>query len=167
MKPLLPGASSLREVRLGALEEVRDLAEAVARRRSLRLWDVQMGGQPGRSVVRVFVDAEDGVDLDTVAQVSEEISRGLDLRDPIDGRYTLEVSSPGLERTLRSPEHFELSVGRTVIVKTVEPLVRGSHRVEGQIAGTTETGLRLTVEGSEIEVPFDLIRSARTVFEWN
>jgi ribosome maturation factor RimP len=151
---------------MGALEEVRDLAEAIARRRSLTLWDVEMGGRPGRSVVRVYVDAEEGVDLDTVAEVSEEISRGLDLRDPIDGRYTLEVSSPGLERTLRSREHFESSTGRTVIMKTVEPLVRGSHRVEGQIAGTTESGLRLTVDGAEIEVPFGAIRSARTVFEW-
>jgi ribosome maturation factor RimP len=151
---------------MGALEEVRDLAEAITRRRSLRLWDIEMGGSPGRSVVRVYVDADDGVDLDTVAEVSEEISRGLDLRDPIDGRYTLEVSSPGLERTLRSPEHFALSVGRTVIVKTVEPLVGGSHRVEGRIAGTTDEGLRLAVEGSEITVPFERIRSARTVFEW-
>jgi ribosome maturation factor RimP len=151
---------------MGALEEVRDLAQAVTRRRSLRLWDVVMGGPPGRSVVRVYVDAEGGVDLDTVAEVSEEISRGLDLRDPIDGRYTLEVSSPGLERTLRSPEHFGSSVGRTVIVKTVEPLVGGSHRVEGQVTGTTETELRLAVDGSEIEVPFEAIRSARTVFEW-
>lgn len=151
---------------MGALEEVRDLAEAVTRRRSLRLWDIQMGGQPGRSVVRVYVDGDDGVDLDTVAEVSEEISRGLDLRDPIDGRYTLEVSSPGLERTLRSPEHFELSVGKTVIVKTIEPLVGGSHRVEGEIADTTDAGLRLRVDGSEIEVSFEAIRSARTVFEW-
>ena len=154
---------------MGALEEVRDLAEAVTRRRSLRLWDVEMGGQPGRSVVRVFVDAEDGVDLDTVAEVSEEISRGLDLRDPIAGRYTLEVSSPGLERTLRLPQHFEASVGKTVIVKTREPL-GDSHRVEGRIVGTGDGKLRLVVDeaaGEEISVPFDQIRSARTVFEWN
>ena len=104
---------------MGALEEVRDLAEAVARRRSLLLWDVEMGGQPGRAVVRVFVDSEKGgVDLDTVAEVSEEISRGLDLKDPIGGRYTLEVSSPGLERPLRRPEHFQRFVGTTVAVRT-------------------------------------------------
>jgi len=152
---------------MGALEEIRDLAEAVARRRSLRLWDVEMGGRPGRAVIRVFVDADGGVDLDTVAEVSEEISRGLDLRDPIEGRYTLEVSSPGLERTLRSPEHFALSVGQTVVVKTKEPLAAGSHRVEGQIAGTSDEELRLKVDGSELVVPFERIRSARTVFEWN
>ena len=150
---------------MGALEEVRGLAEAVTARRSLRLWDIEMGGQPGRSVVRVYVDAEGGVDLDTVAEVSEEISRGLDLRDPIDGRYVLEVSSPGLERTLRSPEHFDASVGRSVVVKTVQP-VGNSHRVEGRITGTSDGRLRLVVDEEEIELPLDQIRSARTVFEW-
>lgn len=151
---------------MGALEEVRDLAEAVTRRRALRLWDVEMGGQPGRAVVRVFVDADDGVDLDTVAEVSEEISRGLDLRDPIQGRYTLEVSSPGLERNLRVPEHFRLSVGRPVVVKTKERLAGDSHRVEGVIVEADEELVRLATGEKEIEVPLDLVRSARTVFEW-
>lgn len=153
---------------MGALEEVRDLAEAVARRRSLLLWDVEMGGQPGRAVVRVFVDSEQGgVDLDTVAQVSEEISRGLDLKDPIAGRYTLEVSSPGLERTLRSPRHFELCVGRKVVMKTKERLVGDSHRLEGTIAVAGPDTVRLDLASDEIDVPYEQIKSARTIFEWN
>lgn len=153
---------------MGALEEVRDLAEAVARRRSLLLWDVEMGGRPGRAVVRVFVDSEKGgVDLDTVAEVSEEISRGLDLKDPIGSRYTLEVSSPGLERTLRSPRHFELCVGRKVVMKTRERLVGDSHRLEGTIATAGPDVVKLDVDSDSVEVPYDQIKSARTVFEWN
>lgn len=154
---------------MGALEEVRDLAEAVTRRRSLRLWDVEMAGQPGRAVVRVYVDGDDGVDLDTVAEVSEEISRGLDLRDPIQGRYTLEVSSPGLERSLKVPEHWRASVGKKVIVKTKEVLAGGSHRLDATVDGTTEHGvvLRPSEDGENVEVPFEAIKSARTVFEWN
>ena len=151
---------------MGALEEVRDLAEAVARRRSLLLWDVEMGGQPGRSVVRVFVDADGGVDLDTVAEVSEEISRGLDLKDPIAGRYTLEVSSPGLERSLKSPKHFELSVGKKVVMKTKERLVGDSHRVEGVIASADPSTVKVELPSAAVEVPYDEIKSARTVFEW-
>jgi ribosome maturation factor RimP len=151
---------------MAALEEVKDLAESVTRHRGLRLWDVEMGGRPGSSVVRVFVDGDDGVDLDTVAAVSEEISRGLDLRDPIPGRYTLEVSSPGLERTLRSPEHFALSVGRNVVVKTVDKVVGDSHRIDGVIAGADEGEVRLETAGQEVAVPYDAIKSARTVFEW-
>jgi ribosome maturation factor RimP len=151
---------------MGALEEVKDLAEAVTRRRSLRLWDVEMGGQPGRAVIRVFVDADGGIDLDTVAEVSEEISRGLDLRDPIQGRYMLEVSTPGLERTLKSAEHFKLSVGAPVVVKTTEQLVPNSNRIEGTLAEADERVARIAVGETTVDVPYDTIKSARTVFEW-
>jgi ribosome maturation factor RimP len=153
---------------MGVLEDVRDLAEAVARRRHLRLWDVEMGGQPGRSVLRVYVDGEKGaVDLDTVAEVSEEISRALDLRDPIPGRYTLEVSSPGLERTLRAPEHFALSVGKQVTVKTREILHGNGHRIDGKLVAAGEETVQVAVDDeAEVAVPYDAIKSARTVFEW-
>jgi ribosome maturation factor RimP len=155
-----------KEGRMGALEEVKDLAEAVTRRRALRLWDVEMGGQPGRAIVRVFVDADDGVDLDTVAEVSEEISRGLDLRDPIQGRYMLEVSSPGLERNLRRPEHFRVSTGRQVVVKTVSKLVSDSNRLEGTIVAADEREVRLDLGDEQVAVPYEQVKSARTVFEW-
>jgi ribosome maturation factor RimP len=155
---------------MGTLDEVRELAEAVTRRRSLTLWDVEMGGQPGRSIVRVFVApperATGGVDLDTVAAISEEISRGLDLKDPIPGRYTLEVSTPGLERTLRLPEHFVRSIGDKVVIKTSEVLVGNSHRIDGTIASAGESAVTVGVDGTEVEVPYDAIKSARTVFEW-
>ncbi|MEA2432611.1 MAG: ribosome maturation factor RimP [Actinomycetota bacterium] len=152
---------------MGTLEEVRDLAEAVVVRRSLRLWDVEMGGQPGRSVIRVFVDGDNGVDIDTVAEVAEEISRGLDLRDPIEGRYTLEVSSPGLERTLRLPTHFELSVGSKVVLKTKDRVVGDSHRIEGVIRAASADEVELETGQGELKLPYESIRSARTVFEWN
>ena len=151
---------------MGALEEVKDLAEAVTRRRSLRLWDIEMGGQPGRAIVRVFVDADGGIDLDTVAEVSEEISRGLDLRDPIQGRYMLEVSTPGLERNLKSAEHFKLSVGRAVVVKTTTQFVPNSNRIEGTLEEADDRVARIALDGGSVEVPYTEIKSARTVFEW-
>jgi ribosome maturation factor RimP len=151
---------------MGVLEEVADLAEAVARRRSLRLWDVELGGKPGSALVRIYVDSENGVDLDTVAEVSEEISRGLDLKDPIPGRYTLEVSSPGLERTLKTPEHFQLSQGRRVVLKTRQPLEGDSNRIEGEIDSAGETSAKITTDAGMIEVPYREIKSARTIFEW-
>lgn len=151
---------------MGALEEVRDLAEAVSRRRSLRLWDVEMGGPPGRSIVRVFVEGDDGVDLDTVAEVAEEISRGLDLRDPIPGRYTLEVSSPGLERSLKQPEHFRVSVGKDVVIKTKEPLAGNSHRIDGVLRAADDEGFVVATATDEYSVGYEQVKSARTVFEW-
>ncbi|MBA2426373.1 MAG: ribosome maturation factor RimP [Actinobacteria bacterium] len=153
---------------MGGLDEVRDLAEAVVRRRSLRLWDVEMASGSGSGVVRVMVDAtEGGIDLDTVTEVAEEISRGLDLRDPIAGRYTLEVSSPGLERSLRRPEHFASSVGKKVTVKTKQRLVAGSHRIDGVVKEATGETVKLDAEAGQIEVSYGEIKSARTIFEWN
>jgi ribosome maturation factor RimP len=152
---------------VGALEEVSALAAAVAERRSLRLWDIQVSGRPGRAVVRVFVDADGGVDLDTVAEVSQELSRGLDLHDPIPGRYTLEVSSPGLERNLSRPEHFQLSKGRKVVIKTKSTLVPEGHRVEGMIVGANGDGVRVEGGRGAVEIPYVEIKSARTVFEWS
>jgi ribosome maturation factor RimP len=151
---------------MAVLDEVRDLAGAVVRQRSLRLWDVEIGGQPGRSVVRIFVDAEGGIDLDTVAQVSEEISRALDLKDTIPGRYTLEVSSPGLERNLKSPEHFQACKGLTAVVKTKERMVADSHRLEGVIADAGPESVRIETPLQQVEVPYGEIKSARTLFEW-
>ena len=153
---------------MGALEEVRDLAEAVVRRKSLRLWDVEMSGRPGNSVLKVYVDSEaGGIDLDTVAEVSEEISRGLDLHDPIPGRYTLEVSSPGLERTLKERRHFELSLGSKVVLKTREVIVGNSHRIDGEIAAVDDEAVKVTTDRGAVEVPLGEIKSARTVFEWD
>ncbi len=148
---------------MGALEEVRDLAEAVTRRRSLRLWDVEMAGQPGRAIVRVYVEGDEGVDLDTVAEVSEEISRGLDLRDPIQGRYTLEVSSPGLDRPLRKPEHFSQAVGRKVSVRTARD-VAGRRRFRGQVVRAGEGAVTLDA-GDEIDVPYDEIVRGNLIYE--
>lgn len=151
---------------VSALDEVRDLAEAVVRRRDLKLWDVELSGRPGNAVIRVFVQGEGGVDLDTVAAISEEISRGLDLKDPIPGRYTLEVSSPGLERNLRTPDHFARSVGDKVVVKTTEVLTGNSHRIEGTVTETGTEVVVLAADEQKVEVPYRLIKSARTVFEW-
>lgn len=152
---------------MGALEEVRDLAEAVARGRELRLWDVELGGHPGRQMLRIFVDSPSGpIDLDTIAQVSEEISRALDLADPLPGRYTLEVSSPGLERTLKGADQFQASVGSPVVVKTRDRLLGDSHRIEGVIAGVEGDNVALTVGHEVVTVPLDQVRQARTVFDW-
>ena len=151
---------------VSALDEVRGLAEAVVRRRNLKLWDVEFSGQTGNSIIRVYVHGDGGVDLDTVAQVSEEISRGLDLKDPIPGRYTLEVSTPGLERNLRTPDHFARSVGSKVVVKTTEILVGNSHRIEGTVTASGTDVVVLDANEEKVEVPYRLIKSARTVFEW-
>ncbi len=128
---------------------------------------VDLGFQRGNGVhlLRVTVDREGGVDLDAIAQVSERISRRLDLEGFEPGRYTLEVSSPGLERPLRRPRDFSRSVGEKVKVKTSRP-VDGVRSFRGTIVEATEDVVRIATDEGERQVSYDDIASARTVFEW-
>lgn len=141
------------------------LVRPVVESSGLELWEVAFRGEGGRSVLRVSVDREGGVDLDTIAEVSERLSRRLDLEDFGPRGYTLEVSSPGLERPLRTPRHFRWSVGQRVKVKTVEP-IDGSRVHEGALVSAGAEAIAIASEGGERRVPYADIASARTVFEW-
>jgi ribosome maturation factor RimP len=118
-----------------------------------------------RRVLRVTVDREGGVDLDAMATASGRIARRLDLEGFAPGPYSLEVSSPGLERPLRAPRDFARRVGERVRVKTAGPDVE-RRTLEGTILAANERQLKIATDGGEVEVPFGAIASARTVFEW-
>jgi ribosome maturation factor RimP len=128
---------------------------------------VDLGFHRGNGVhlLRVTVYREGGVDLDAIAEVSERISRRLDLEGFQPGRYTLEVSSPGLERPLRRPRDFLRSVGEKVKVKTSRP-IDGLRSVRGTIVEATEDEVRIATDEGERQLPYGDIASARTVFEW-
>ena len=145
--------------------DVEALVRPVVEASGLELWEVSFRGEGGRSVLRVSVDREGGVDIDAIAEVSERLSRRLDLEDFGSRGYTLEVSSPGLERSLRTPRHFERSVGQQVKVKTVEP-IDGSKVLEGALVSADAEAIVVASEGGELRVPYADIASARTVFDW-
>jgi ribosome maturation factor RimP len=141
---------------------VRPVVEAAG----LELWDVTYRKEGGRMVLRVVVVGRGGgPDLDTISEVSERLSRRLDLEGFGDRRYSLEVSSPGLERRLKEPRHFLRSVGERVRVKTVEPL--GGERVfEGALVSADAEAIVIASDDGELRVPYANVASARTVFEW-
>ena len=150
---------------------VGDLVRPVVEAAGLELWEVSFGREGGRRTLRVTVDRANGnqgggVDLDTIAATSQRLSRRLDLEgfEP-DRPYELQVSSPGLERALREPRHFERSVGQQVRVKTVEP-VSGRRVHEGALVSADAEAIVIASDGGELRVPYDGIASARTVFEW-
>ncbi len=109
----------------------------------LELVDVEMKS----GVLQVTVDREGGVDLEALTDANRAVSTLLDEVDPIPGRYSLEVSSPGIERTLRTPAHFAKAVGATVTVKT-RPQVPGERRLQGTLVASDEDGFVLAVDGS-------------------
>ncbi len=153
-------------------KEVGDLVRPVVEAAGLELWEVSFGREGGRRILRVMVDRAGrdenvgGVDLDTIAATSQRLSRRLDLEGfEQDRPYELEVSSPGLERALREPRHFERSVGQQVRVKTVEP-VDGRRVHEGTLVSADAEAIVIASDGGELRVVYDGIASARTVFEW-
>ena len=130
----------------------------------LELVDVEMKS----GVLQVTVDREGGVDLEALTDANRAVSTLLDEVDPIPGRYSLEVSSPGIERTLRTPAHFAKAIGATVTVKT-RPQVPGDRRLQGTLVASDEDGFALALDGS-VDDPMRLaygdIDRARTVFVW-
>lgn len=141
------------------------LVRPVVESAGLELWEVTFRKEQGRMVLRVTVDRDGGVDVDTIFETSERLSRRLDLEDFGRGRYRLEVSSPGLERPLRQPRHFQRSVGEQVKVKTVEP-VEGSKTHAGALVSADAEAIVIATDGGELRVPYANVASARTVFEW-
>jgi len=129
----------------------------------IELDDVEVLG--GGHIVRIVLDAEQPVGVDRIAELSRGISRLIDQDDPFKGAYTLEVSSPGLERKLTRPRHYAKSIGSLAKVKTFHE-VGGSKRHEGTIAAASETGFTVNVGDSERNIEYDDVSSARTVFVW-
>ena len=142
---------------MGQAEDVRALVEPVLVGEGLELFDCEV--KPG--LLRVVVDGPAGVDVDRLGQVSKRLSLLLDERDPIPTRYTLEVTSPGLERSLRTPEHFRKSVGTEITVRTTGES-EGERRAQGTLESADDHGI--TVAGRFIA--YENIDRARTVFEW-
>ena len=131
----------------------------------LELVEVTFVREHGARVLRVTVDRDGGVDLDTIAATSERLGRRLDLEGFAPGPYSLEVSSPGVERPLRRPEDFLRHVGEKVKLKVSSP-VEGRRSFAGTIVGVGEGHVEIATDGGEHPVAFQDIVSARTVFEW-
>jgi ribosome maturation factor RimP len=144
------------------VERVRAAVSPLLADLGLEVYDVEHTG----GTLRITVDRESGVDLDTIALATRIVSRELDHADPIPGRYTLEVTSPGLERTLRTPAHFERAVGSVVNVRTL-PEAEGERRARGELIASDEAGITVKQDdGVERRLRYDEIERARTVFEW-
>lgn len=143
---------------MSTVDRVRDLIEPLMTASGIEVVDVEHG--PG--LLRIYLDQDGGIDLDTITACSEQISDLLDLHDSVvPGRYTLEVSSPGLERPLRTPAQFRRFVGTEVNVKT-QAHVEGERRFSGLLSEVDDQAV--VIAGRRLA--YADIERARTVFEW-
>ena len=150
------------------VEAIAAAVEPVVAALGLELYDVEATGPARARTIRVTVERPGGVDLDAVAAASQAISPVLDgdpaVQSACPGPYTLEVTSPGLERRLRTPAHFRGAVGQTVSVKTQTDGAAARRR--GVLVAADDEGIYVAFETGEERLPYGAVTQARTVFEW-
>ena len=146
-------------------DQLRELLAPVVAGLGYTLWELEYLPQSGGGMLRIYIDSprdssEGGISLDDCERVSRGVSETLDAADPIPGHYTLEVSSPGLDRVLRTREHFERFAGERVKLEMMQP-IEGRKRFAGRLLGVGERDITLELESGRISLPIDDIHRAR------
>jgi ribosome maturation factor RimP len=143
-------------------EILHNLIEPVVASLGCELWGLEYLTQGRYTTLRIFIDGPSGVSLEDCEKVSRQISAVMDVEDPIDGEYTLEVSSPGMDRPLYIPSHYARYVGETVNVR-LRMAREGRRRFKGEIVKVENEDVTINVEGKEILIPVDAIDKASIV----
>jgi ribosome maturation factor RimP len=155
------------------LEQIRAIAERVAASRGLEIWDIQSRREASGHVVRVFIDRpgpaatpEESVSIEDCEQVNRELSTILDVEDPLPFAYTLEVSSPGLDRPLREVDDYRRFAGRMAKIVVSEP-VDNQKAFEGRLRGLEENNVMLEAPNGRMHrLPVRLITRGRLDVEF-
>jgi ribosome maturation factor RimP len=133
----------------------------------LELLATEVAGSGAKTVLRLIVDGPDGVNLDRCAQISRQASALLDVEEPISHRYTLEVSSPGLDRKFYSRDDYDRFIGRRVKIR-MAPSYREHRTTIGELLGTSDDMIRVLADsGEEVQLPVDQVFEARLEIDWN
>ncbi|UOF02364.1 ribosome maturation factor RimP [Bdellovibrio reynosensis] len=159
------------------METVKNMAQTAATEQGCLLYDVEFVGLGKGRTLRVFIDREDGnVTIDDCSNVSKALNEVLDADENlIPGEaYNLEVSTPGLERHLKQPWHFQKAVGKKIYVKTTKAFEsagvtdkkwKAGKTVEDVLESADEKGIRFVIKGVELNVPYEMIDKAKVIFE--
>ena len=150
----------------GLPPRVLELAEQVAAAHGVEVLEARLtGGRRGRQL-SVTLDADAPVDADVVEQVSKQLSRALDAEDPLPGSYVLEVTTPGLDRPLRSARDFRRQLGRQVRLTVAEDAEDRVRQVQGVVLAAEERAVTLEVDGAPVQVPLSGVRKGKVVLPW-
>lgn len=130
------------------------------------VWDVEYVKEGAEWYLRITIDSPDGIDLEACEKVHRAIETIIDEADPIEDFYYLEVSSPGIERTLKKKDHFLSCIGENVEVKLFAPDNNGKKAYKGVLSGADETRICVEADGEEIILEYSAIAKANTYFEF-
>lgn len=145
--------------------KVKALIEPAVNRLGYELLGVECRRAPRRSLLRVYIDSENGIGVADCERVSYQVSGVLDVENPLPGAYDLEVSSPGLDRPLFEPRHFNRYRGATVKIRLTLP-IEGRRHIRGILAGCRDGSILINVDGAEHALPLDSVGTARIVPEF-
>lgn len=143
-------------------DRLTDLLEPIIKDLGYELLLLEFGGASGSGTLRLFIDSPAGITLADCEKVSREVAAVLDVEDPIHSAYHLEVSSPGMDRPLAKPEHFEQFKGEIARVQMLAP-VEGRRRFQGKVLGVTAEAVTLEIDGVAVILPFNDIEKAKLV----
>ena len=128
----------------------------------LRIWGIEYLGQGKRSVLRLYIDRDEGITIEDCERVSKQVSELLDVDGVLTSSYTLEVSSPGMDRLLFKPEQYAESIGETIDVRLNYPF-EGRRRVVGTLTSLTNDEVVVQMEEVEYPIPLSNVQRARIV----
>jgi ribosome maturation factor RimP len=150
------------------LARIWEMAAPLAANEGLEIVDIELKheGRRGGRVLRLYLDKEGGPNVDDLSRVSRRLSELLDENDVVDGAYTLEISSPGINRPLKRPEHFARFVGKKVRVRTRE-MINGRRSFLGDLLEVTPDKIAVNQDGSRWEIPFSLIEKSNYEHDWS
>lgn len=141
------------------LTGLRNMLESPVEALGYELLHLEFAGQ-GSSILRLYIDAPGGIELDDCEAVSRQVSAILDVEDPVKNAYTLEVSSPGLDRPLVKAEHFQRFLGERVRI-VMHTHVLGRRRFTGNLVDADDTAAEVEVDGEQYRLPYDEMDTAR------
>jgi ribosome maturation factor RimP len=150
------------------LTRVWELAIPLAQAEGMEIVDIEFRheGSRGGRVLRLYMDKDGGPNVDDLSRVSRQLSEILDVQDTIGSAYTLEVSSPGINRLLKRPEHFARFVGKRIRIRTRE-LIDGRRSFLGVLDEVVGNSVRLTQEGKQYWIPFSMIEKSNYEHDWS
>jgi ribosome maturation factor RimP len=150
------------------VSRIWELATQIADGEAMEVIDVELrpeGTRAGR-VLRVYLDKEGGPNVDDLGRVSRQLSELLDSQDIVEGSYTLEVSSPGINRPLKKPEHFQRFIGKRVRIRTGD-MIDGRRSFLGILSEVSGDTIRIEVEGKPYQIPFSMIEKSNYEHDWS
>ena len=147
------------------VESVRNLALPILEESGLELVDIEYLREPNGWVVRLFIEKEDGITLQECTAVSRELGYLMEVKEVIDHPYNLEVSSPGLDRPLKTEKDFQRFSGKKATIKTAEPL-DGRRNFKGTICSFENGAVTLAHEGESWTIPLEAIAKAKLIYEF-